>query len=142
MTPLDEHPINRYHGMNPDFVHEVWRKRRVEEAAKAPPATQEERRIAEKVSKQLALLKNEPPIVVRPSGQSIIESVCDRRGVTLRAIRGSRGSKAVAAARSEAMIEVRRVRPDLAICAIGRMFNRNHSTIHYALKGGRWREAA
>lgn len=138
MTHLDEHPINRYRGMNPNFVHEVWRKRREAERA----AEDESRKVERRVSQELRLARLEAPHERVPSrpvgvqdGKSIIQEVCDKHGACVDAVMATeRGTAAVSKVRYTAMAEVLRRRSDYSHGKPARLFGRDISTVKRALR--------
>lgn len=73
----------------------------------------------------------------RPSMTAIINAVLEKHeGITIKDIRAPGRMKKVVAARHEAIAAIRRIRPDLSLPAIGRFFNRDHTTILSALRKG------
>lgn len=71
-----------------------------------------------------------PPL---PSVIDIIKAVGERHGFTLRAMLGRGQSRALAAARREAIALAHAARPDLNPSHLGRIFRRDRSTILHAL---------
>lgn len=79
-------------------------------------------------------------ISMRVNGQNkirvedIIPIVAEKHRVTVADIKGACRSKKVIAARFEAIAEARRLRPDLSLTQLGRLFGkRDHTTIRHAL---------
>jgi len=79
--------------------------------------------------------------------KQIIRHCADKHGVTPEDILGRRRVKPVAHARHEAMFLVRKVLRRRAVDPnayglerIGKMFNRDHSTVHYAIQAHKDRE--
>lgn len=69
-----------------------------------------------------------------PRVRSIIQGVAERWNVAARDILGSRGNARVAAARADAMRELRKLSTGskldpFSYPAIGRLFNRHHTTV-------------
>lgn len=89
-----------------------------------------------------AALEPPPPIqrdilrVVSPSRETveIIEEVAAETGVSYGEIIGDCRSVAVTAARHMAIVRVLLWKPHLSLADVGRIFRRDHSTIHYAMK--------
>lgn len=79
-------------------------------------------------------------ISMRVNGQNkirvedIIPIVAEKHRVTVADIKGACRSRKVIAARFEAIAEARRLRPDLSLTQLGRLFGkRDHTTIRHAL---------
>ena len=145
----DEHPINRYLGMNPDFVHEVWRKRRAEELVTKQVA-QAERCLAKKVVTEQRLLRKDAEAALKAerahaaenigkiaasekTGKEIIKAVCDKYGVPVEKVLAGRGDNDIVKVRWAAMAEVR-TRTNYNYHAIGRLFGRDHSSVMHAMR--------
>jgi chromosomal replication initiator protein len=69
----------------------------------------------------------------REQRMATIARVAARHGVTVREVLGSARSGLIVEARHAAMVEVRLEFGDSA-AAIGRLFNRDHTTVLYALR--------
>lgn len=70
----------------------------------------------------------------KPSVIDLIRLVASKHGVTVSAIKGSARHRAIVAIRHEAMAFVYKLRPDLSLPQIGRVFNRDHTTILHAVR--------
>ena len=65
---------------------------------------------------------------------NIIKDVATKYGLTVDIIRGQSRSVPVVKVRHEAMAKVHMARPDLSLPALGRIFNRDHTSILFALR--------
>ena len=143
-------PDPRLRGMNPAFVQSVWKKRREEEkqrldaikeaelvAREAAPQprpgrpSQKAKQVCEDI---LAKYRAISVLSDLPSGKDIIKGVCERHGVSMSAILGHNRQRRIVAVRQQAMVEVYETREDYSLSQIGRLFNRDHTTILAALK--------
>jgi len=130
--------FDRNRGYNPAFIARVWEKKRREaarqeqgNAAPDPAVVERERRAAERFERLIASLSaGDRRINVR----DVIAAVARRNGLTVADIVGSRRDRRAVAARREAIVEARRLRPDLALTALGRIFRRDHTSILHALR--------
>lgn len=130
-------PDPRYRGMNPEFVKRVWAKRRREsrdkviellKTAPVPTKTRTEQ-IVEKF--RTVEIQNHP---TRQSGMDIIRGFCAENDIDIDVILGVSRSVEIVHLRQLAMVEVYTLRHDLSLPQIGRLFNRDHTTIIHALK--------
>ena len=72
---------------------------------------------------------------IRPTIRDIcLDVLRDFPGVTFLDITGERGDAYVVEGRYACIYEIKKRRPDISMSAIGRAFNRDHTTILYALK--------
>lgn len=69
-----------------------------------------------------------------PSVREIIGAVAARHGLAVSAILGARKSRQVVAARHEAIALAHAARPDLSLSELGRLFKRDHTSIHHVLR--------
>jgi len=145
---ISEHaPEHHYRAkLNPDFVRRV-RERRREEARAAQIAAEVEKRrqAAEKEESRKAaqamkatqayriIVVNEAHEGKYPA-RSIIERVSVAMGIPYREIVGASRMRDIAEARQVAMYEVRKLRPDLSLPQIGRIFGRDHTTVLHAVQ--------
>lgn len=151
-------PDPRYRGMNPNFVKSVWEKRRQEKARLIKTVRQPEpkkKAVAEKivpitqastlsVDEILALYRIIVPgqgVYSKPKGKEIIKRVCWENYADVADVLGTSRNRRIVAVRQRAMAEVRKQRPDLHLTDIGRLFNRDHTTVLHALKKmGVWQD--
>ena len=111
------------------------------EASKAQAiAAERVKEIKSDISAEIRFNKMIAEISMRVNGQNkirvedIIPIVAERHRVTVADIKGACRSKKVVAARFEVIAEARRLRPDLSLPQLGRLFgNRDHTTIRHAL---------
>lgn len=132
--------------MNPNLVRKVWEQRRREAARrKREKETQQERerderkrRAAEARQREMFLDTTDPLRPLRRAGFPAwaIEIVCrvaEKHCISpLRLVESTRRS-IVVGARYEAVYEIKAAKPALSSVQIGRWFNRDHSSILYAL---------
>ncbi len=150
-TVSERVPDPRYRGMNPEFVKRVWTKRREAEAKKQSKEKAQARSLARKIR----TVKHEDNEVAakiilddirahyrihtfgefnsKPNGQQIIRQVCAIHNMDVDIVLGQSRNRAIVAVRQEAMAAVYRIRPDYSLPMIGRLFNRDHTTIIAAL---------
>lgn len=147
--PIEE----SYYGYNPAFVRSVMAKRRgTAVAALAPPPIKAKVRIstarqirsalafrAANVHRATSLLRfNADDAHLTPP--EIIQHVADEFGVTVSAICGECRSTFFVAVRHRAMARIYLSKPHASLPAIGKWFNRDHTTILHAVqKAGVWR---
>lgn len=148
-------PDPRYRGMNPNFVKAVWDKRRAEKPRRKPgPKPLPEGKIEQPKlvqSVQQPLISTELIVanfrVIVPGispmskikGKDIIKRICWEYQMDVATVLGASRNKHVVKVRQLAMVAVRRLRPDLYLTEIGRLFNRDHTTVLHALrKHGAW----
>lgn len=111
------------------------------EALKAQAiAAERVKEIKSDISAEIRFNKMIAEISIRVNGRNkirvedIIPIVAERNNVTVADIKGACRSKKVVAARFEAIAEARRLRPDLSLTQLGRLFGkRDHTTIRHAL---------
>ena len=153
---VDDPQINdRYQGMNPDFVKRVWAKRRqsereermarVRQEAEAQRAHQEalrermahekakaeaDKEAVRKLVSQYRVIEVKPQ--VRPA-KSIIRDIAEAHGYTLNDILGVRRNKQLVTVRHMCIRAVADAKPEMSLPAIGRIFQRDHSSIIHAL---------
>lgn len=141
-------PDRRYQGMNPNFVRQVWAKRR-EERAKLP----KQPRLPEPIQKAKSLLPapekkiqelNADEIVAnfrviipgtsstKPKGKDIIKRVCWEHEMSVAAVVGPSRNKQIVAVRHAAMAEVH-MHTDLTLTQIGKLFNRDHTSVLHGI---------
>ena len=68
-----------------------------------------------------------------PPVASILAAVAEATGRTVAELSGIQRSRPIAHSRQFGYFMVRALRPDLSLMAIGRIFNRDHSTVMYGL---------
>lgn len=143
-TIAERVPDPRYRGMNPEFVKRVWKKRRelsakgvgvrrlkvLELVKQAPVPTKT--RMEEIVDHFRSVTVIET--TKRQSGMEIIRQFCALNNVSVDVVFGPSRYRPVVKLRQLAMVEVYRRRPDLSLPQIGRLFNRDHTTIIHAVK--------
>ena len=111
------------------------------EASKAQAiAAERVKEIKSDISAEIRFNKMIAEISMRVNGRNkirvedIIPIVAERHNVTVADIKGAGRSQKVVAARFEAIAEARRLRPDLSLTQLGRLFGkRDHTTIRHAL---------
>lgn len=83
--------------------------------------------------------RSEPPTGSKTPARDIISRVAAAHGYTLAQIIGPRLEKKLVHARFDAVKAVAEGRPDMSLPQIGRVFNRDHTSILHALnkRGGR-----
>lgn len=74
------------------------------------------------------------PVILRESTRKIKKRIAEKHGVTVRDIDGIRRFHVLIAARDEAIAEVHRIWPEKGYCEIGRIFNKDHSSIIHSLQ--------
>ena len=67
------------------------------------------------------------------SARAVVEAICRKYDITFGEMVGPRRSHHLVKARHEAMAAVWEARPDMSTIQIGKLFNRDHSSILYAL---------
>lgn len=135
---------DRYHGYNPAFLRKVWAKRNPKRAPEEKLPSVKELLIAARkesaerekreVEATIAKYKTHDIIGCRPAAREIIMRVAKWRGVQFTAILGTQRTRHIVAARFEAIRAVADARPDLSLPQLGRIFNRDHTSIIHALK--------
>jgi chromosomal replication initiation ATPase DnaA len=73
-------------------------------------------------------------VVGIPSVDDIIEMAAESIGVRVREISGVTRTHPLTMARHKAMFAVRRIYPQMSLPAIGRAFNRHHTTVLYGIR--------
>ena len=73
------------------------------------------------------------PIYIAPSAK-IIKEVAEKHKVSAGEIKGPRRNRYILAARFEAILRIHRELPHLSLPQIGRIFNRDHTTILYVIR--------
>ena len=132
--PPEPTPLFRY---TQEKLAEIKRN----EASKAEAiAAERVKEIKSGISAEIRFSKMIAEISMRVNGQNkirvedIIPIVAEKHRVTVADIKGACRSKKVIAARFEAIAEARRLRPDLSLTQLGRLFGkRDHTTIRHAL---------
>jgi hypothetical protein len=136
----DEHNWNRFEerrGYSKSFLERVRAKRRQH-------AREERRRAKEPV---VVTEATEPEIAPQPSPEpenrvvafvppvrAIITKVAEQHSLTYRDILGPARFKNIVEARMDAIVAVHLAKPDLSLCQLGRLFNRDHTTILWTLR--------
>lgn len=145
----------RYRGMNPKFVQQVWAKRRAAEAeqrklnpvrraiamrkievASTTPAKAIEERPAvttEEIVAHFRVLTFGQCASSKPTGREIIKKVCWENQIEVDVVLGKSRSRKVVAVRQAAMAAIYCIRTDYSLPKIGRLFNRDHTTVIYSL---------
>lgn len=67
---------------------------------------------------------------------AVIEEVADRHGVPVEEVMGGRRDKRIAQARRASMAAIKARFPNDTLPMIGRLFNRDHTTVLHALRKG------
>ena len=70
----------------------------------------------------------------RDSLLAVIDAIAVKHGMTAADIRGPDRRHKFVIARHEAMAAVKQAKPDMSYPQMGRLFNRDHSTVLYAVK--------
>ena len=124
-------------GYNPEFVRNARKKVKEREARKKKK--EEAKLAAEKASEEAAKIK----VAVEPSAympvKQIIALVAEKHGFTYSCLVGRGMKDKLVNARYEAINLVNELKPGFSSTQIGRFFNRDHTTILYAMgrvKGG------
>lgn len=114
--------------------------KRTEDSKAQEIAAERVKEIKSDISAEIRFNKMIAEISIRVNGRNkirvedIIPIVAERHNVTVADIKGAGRSKRVVAARFEAIAEARRLRPDLSLTQLGRLFGkRDHTTIRHAL---------
>lgn len=152
----EEIQSRRYRGFNPKFVRQVWEKRKAESpppaiAAATPPPPPEpvvipltskcvlreaarKRRIEELERQRIAGREKLIRQSAHKDARAVIARVALEMDVRIEDLLGPRRSVKLVEARHKAMIAVALERPKLSLPQIGRLFNRDHTTIIHALQ--------
>lgn len=149
----DELNERRYRGFNPAFVQRVWAKRKQAskpkpvEAAPVPepvviPLTSKcllreadrKRRIEELERQRIAGRQKLIQQTAQNDAKGVIARIALEMDVRIEDLLGPRRSVKLVEARHKAMIAVALERPKLSLPQIGRLFNRDHTTIIHALQ--------
>lgn len=129
----DELDRRRFRGMNPAFVRKVWAKRRALKSDPEPVASKSDKQaqmIAEWQKRRLEKIRAQ----IEAGGvKAIIAEVALKHGFAVEDILGRSRVKGLIVARHEAIHEVAKARPSMSLPQLGRIFNRDHSTILSAL---------
>lgn len=80
----------------------------------------------------IAALHERRPITV-PQVREIIDAVAAKHGLQRAHILSNSRKRQIVKARHEAMLEARRLRPDMSISLLSRQFDRDHTTLLHAL---------
>lgn len=140
-------------GYNPQFLRRVMAKRKEEarqtalanEAAErearrlAEEQLREARRAAAQAAREERAVEEYRVIdLSKGSGKmparTIIEHVSVAAGIPYAEIVGASRHRPIARARMTAMYEVRKLRPDLSLPQIAKIFRRDHTTVLYAIR--------
>lgn len=135
-------PDPRYRGMNPSFVKKVWKERRERKAreeaeqrrqkSQSPQPELIRRPTAEEVRARFRVIEGSEGMP-RPAGLDIIKQVCEAHNVPVAYVLGKSRNRAIVDARQAAMAAVYQLRPDMSCPQIGKLFNRDHTTVLYAI---------
>lgn len=129
----DELDRRRFRGMNPTFVRKVWAKRRALMSDPEPVASKSDKQaqmIAEWQKRRMEKIRAQ----IESGGvKAIMAEVALKHGFTVEDILGRSRVKGLVEARHEAMHEVAKARPAMSLPQLGRIFNRDHSTVLSAL---------
>ena len=79
-------------------------------------------------------LYRQVPVHRANSARVIAMTVAARHGMTFELVAGASRNKRIVAVRDEAIRAVADARPDMSLPAIGRVFNRDHTTILHSLR--------
>lgn len=130
------------------YLRRVDRDNRREEAKAAALAMEAQNELTISEARKFAIQQKHeaqlvaegiPPDEPLVPANDIINDVVTKYGIPVAVIRGPSRSKAVVAVRHEAISRVHLARPDLSLPALGRIFNRNHTSVLWALrKMGVW----
>lgn len=132
---IEEEQAKRFGGYNPAFARQVWAKRR--QCRPRVPSKKEIARIqaqerrAKAEADRVARLK---AMIERGDIQAIIAEVALAHRVTVEDILGHGKSAPLVKARHQAMVEVAIRRPAFSLPQLGKVFNRDHTTILHALQ--------
>lgn len=136
-------------GYNPQFLRMVMKKRAQEAREREAQAIKqarerEERQRAEDVAplsfrtieipSPSEIAAYVPPVGTIQPAQSIIRHVASLYGVSYGDIVGHRRNRKIVAARHAAVRAVADARPDMTLPGMGRVFNRDHTTLLHALR--------
>lgn len=132
-----EPPLNRYGGMNPEFVKAVWNKRREMERGEAQRRLAEHRRARSQMKKIVASYSSrqiiEPSTTI--SAEKIIKEGAIASGFSVDDIKGERRFIPLVRVRQALYAQVYLECPHLSLPHIGMKFGgRDHTTILHALK--------
>lgn len=164
MLVENEQTFARYRGMNPKLCHRVWAERRADERERAAKEhrkrlaeIQEQRKRERQALEQEALARKAKELrekLVREktellvqrfhgfrepntelvTAKDIIHRIAAETGVPYRDIIGVRRSHPIIHARFLAIRAVADAKPHMSLPAIGRVFNRDHTSILHALR--------
>lgn len=151
MLEYDHARFVRYSGHNPEFYKRVREKQKREEAAArarqdAEKAMEAKRRreAFERIMANAQDLKSYGCTTIisnndKPPPKEIIAQVAAIYGIPVSEILGPRRRHHIVEARQAAIKAVADRRPDLSLPQIGKIFGRDHTTVHHALSkfGGR-----
>lgn len=112
--------------MNPDFVRKVHAKRKAEDAARQRARAKEAKAAA------IKMLAEAVP-GDKHSMRWIIANIALAHDLTPDQITGPSRLSHIGKARIEAIITIRRLRPDVSTPAIGKAMNRDHTSILHTL---------
>lgn len=131
-------PDERFRGMNPAFVKQVWEKRRKMAAAlRAQQLEEFERQEKANATYEDIVAKYRVISAKTPNqraGKEIIEEVAREHGYSYAILAGASRARSVVVARHRAIGRVYQERPDMSMVQIGRLFGgRDHSSIWSAV---------
>lgn len=144
-----EEQFREYGGYNPEFVKRARERRKAEKLAQLRRETerwkaQQERGERERrrrlLLSRVECLRDEhlpKPDAAKLEARTIIREIADKHQVPVEAIFGHSRAWGIVQVRKECIRAVHRARPDLTTTQLGRIFNRDHSTVIYALRGRR-----
>lgn len=152
----NEHDDRRYHGYNPEFARRVREKRRRREAAELRVKVESDRlreqaemkaareeyvrvleqRNEETIREREERIKNASELcnLSTMTGRQIAAYVGAQYGVTFDEIVSASRTRRVTLARQIAMATIRARKPDLSLPQIGKIFNKDHTTVLAALR--------
>ena len=121
-------------GYNPAFLKRIREARRRAELERKA----EEKRLADRARKAVKaprdiLLVASPNLSEADSIKAIITTIAAKHGLTYDDVVGTRRYKKIYLARKEAYHKVYELKPNMSLSAIARHFNKDHTSLLYAL---------
>jgi chromosomal replication initiator protein len=135
-------------GYNPEFYRRAQRRRserlKRERAEAEARAAEQERQRREAAARQAAELAEQQArarelalqqmIASRPSAVAVMRHAAHEEGIGLDVVRGPGRAQPIVRKRDAVLVAVVTARPDLSLPRLGRMFNRDHTSILAALR--------
>ena len=127
-------------------IEQIRAEKRRQREVEARRQMEEEARRRIVAERNMAAVRTYRCIDIRGSvtpAKDIVRWVAEMKGVTVDDILGNRRERQFVTARFDAIKAVADARPDLSLSQIGKIFNRDHTTIIHALnkRGGRSKAA-